>query len=439
MVLCSMEQISLTEAYATHDLAIDALRASLGASAPSYAQDRLWLLRYVLSYPESSAAAEAARKALTWRAANPDILMAAAAGGSPPHAALILPHIVAGFHGTSKLGEPLFIVRAGLSWPPAVAAAASQEQIVEFLMFWRERAHLLCDAASRERGKIVRMIAVIAMTGVSMSAISHKFNAAQAAAGRLSEFLYPQLLLRNVGHSPPPFFHGVFALIRPLIPAKMLARFTLCPGRASGVAPGTLPATACPFVSTRFDVETLPSFLGGGCHCIAAGGCVGGAPNAETKPAPKGGPRSASVSVPARGSHDIVLAVRRPGAHLLYDIAAADGRGGGDALHGDASVWLTPGEGSEALPLPLAHTGAVGAGTIALPAAGTVVLRLSNPHNLFAHLHLVVTARVEEEAASPSESGSESIQDVTTSPRQPLQTFSAPPAPSIPSEAEKQA
>ena len=186
--------------------------------------------------------------------------------------------MISGFHAGARGGEPLFVVRSGVSNPGAVMAQLSHEQVVDFLLFSREQAFLQCDRETRQRRRLVKMVTVIHMEHASAN-VDRRFFQCLAASGKIAEFVYPQQLMRSVMFRPPSFFFALFALFKPLMSAKQLEKNAVCPGRVAGGS-----AASCPFASKHFDVAALPTILGGECTCAAAGGCFCGVANTVTEP-----------------------------------------------------------------------------------------------------------------------------------------------------------
>ena len=111
---------------AEHAIAIAQLRAELGTSLPAEWDD-IWILRFVLSNETFASRVANARETISWRAANAPMLADAAAGRPLARIAHIEKFQVIGIHGQSNYGEPLYIVRAGLSNPPAMMDGEQQE------------------------------------------------------------------------------------------------------------------------------------------------------------------------------------------------------------------------------------------------------------------------------------------------------------------------
>lgn len=129
--------LSLDPLLSTHKEDIRALRVALGDSLPA-TWDDVWLLRYCLSFPDAAERVGAVRSCIGYRNKYAVMLGDASVGRPPPHEIKIRPYMVQGFHGYSRLGEPLFIVRAGVSSPPSLVEAVPPAEILEWLMYFKE-------------------------------------------------------------------------------------------------------------------------------------------------------------------------------------------------------------------------------------------------------------------------------------------------------------
>ena len=157
------DQANVDELLAKHAADIVALRAAVPELPPVNALetgtdwDDIWLLRWVLSYPDVEARVEALKKAIVYRTERKAFLANAAAGGPDP-----CPGVqrlqVADFHGTTEYGEPVFMVRTGCSNPTAVMDAFDEKQVLDLELHRREIAFRKCDAETRSRRVIVKMV-----------------------------------------------------------------------------------------------------------------------------------------------------------------------------------------------------------------------------------------------------------------------------------------
>ena len=174
---------------------ISDLRRSLGPVLP-HDYDDIWLLRFVLSNPDPTKCLDAASKCIAWRSENADLIRAVTSGQPHEAQSKIAPHLVYGMHGTSIYGEPLIIIRAGLCNFAAVIAATTPAQLHSYLMFIRERNFQACDAATRSRRQLVKMVCAIDMTHAHLGLFDRPFSAAVGASNKVSDIIYPQLLGR---------------------------------------------------------------------------------------------------------------------------------------------------------------------------------------------------------------------------------------------------
>ena len=156
--------------------------------------DDIWLVRYVLSFPDPQARTEAVRKAIAYRRERAVLLAGALAGQPAPHHDQLQKLNIAGFHATTKLGEPVYIVRTNVSDPTAVMESLTPEQVLENLLHEREVAFRMCDAETRKRRVLVKMITIIALEGVALANIDRRFFKQLGEGGKIAEFVY----VRNI-------------------------------------------------------------------------------------------------------------------------------------------------------------------------------------------------------------------------------------------------
>ena len=231
-------------------------------------------------------------------------------------------------------------MRAGLCNPGALLQVVSAAEFLAFLMWHKEVAFIACDAATRQRRVLVKMISLVDLAGITLAhGTESGFQKTVGESGKISEDVYPQLLARSVIMHPPGFFWVMFSLFKHFMSAKVLAKMGVCPGRSADKPT----ASSCPFASARFRLADLPSFLGGTCHCTAQGGCVSGTPNEQKAPGGAGGAHS--VTVAAGGAHEVCLTARAPGARLAWEFSLED-----KGL--EVSAWVTPEAGPPVTLLP---------------------------------------------------------------------------------------
>jgi len=398
-------QENIDELLKQHAEAIAALRCSLGHDLPA-TWDELWLLRFVLSFediskrgalltPELTAvlrpvvdpctndpqpAVEACKICIAYRAKNADMLRKAAAGEHLKQHDAVVKCCVVGFHGKTKLDEPLYIVRAGLSSPSEMFKHVTQPEFLEWLMYMRELAFLKCDALTRDKRVLVKQISVVDLAHVTLSMAGEtQFQRTLGESSKLSENVYPQLLGKQVIINPPRFFYALFSLFKTFMSPKVLARLGVCPGNGDDA---NARYTSCPFAGSRFDAHAIPTFVGGDCRCTMYGGCIAGVPNSCK--APPGGGNSAdgaekTVTISAGAYHDVLLAAKTPGCKLLWQLAVADK---GVELSAEVQPETGPPVSMLAVRKIRKEDGPA-TGVLAVPAAGTVRVRLDNSYSRF--------------------------------------------------------
>jgi hypothetical protein len=376
-----------------HAAAIAALRTSLGSALPA-TWDDLWLLRFVLSNPAVDMRVTKALAAIKWRHENAAMLADAAAGRPHELTAALAPHFIVGIHGASVFGEPLMILRVGISDGAAFVAAAPPERLCDFLMYTREVLYMRCDAETRRQRKLIKTFSIIDAAGTRLSQFNREAALLLDRTGKLSDAIYPQLLARTVIVHPPAIFQAAWAICKVFVTAKALEKVVVCGGGSSALS---ALASACPYASRRFDPAALPTFVGGTCQCTALGGCICGVPNSTV--AWPGGATGPSVLVGARCCHDVVLGARAAGVTLSWEFTVID-----HSL--DISASLAPaagsGSGCGAAPVTLlaarrykSSDGQI-AGSAVVPAAGTVTFRFSNEHTLLTSKRVAIAVRLSE-------------------------------------------
>ena len=241
---------------AKHQADISALRAAVGP-LPSYWDD-IWLLRYCLSFPDAEERQAAVKTCVAYREKNSAMLADVAAGRPAPHETAIRLHMTQGFHGASIYGEPLYVVRAGISSAKGLMDAVPAADVLDWFMYYKEAcecqsdeicealkaahrdsmtaaaAFLRCDAETRARRNLVKMVSVIDMAHSSLSDSDRRFFAILGESGKLSETAYPQMQARNVMLHPPSFMYAMFSIVKVFMSKKQLDKQAIVRRRESG-------------------------------------------------------------------------------------------------------------------------------------------------------------------------------------------------------------
>ena len=366
------------------------------------------------------------RFCLEYRAKNADMLHKAATGQQLPQHEKVQRCLVVDFHGCSKWGEPLYVVRAGLSSPSLLLSQLPQPELLQWLMYLKEVAFLKCDALTRESRKLVKQVSLVDLSWVTLAMAGEtQFQQTLGESSKLSERVYPQLLGKQVVYNPPRFMLALFSIFKAVMSPKVLARVGVCPG-GGGDAKAAI--SGCPFAGKRFDPHAVPSFLGGECRCVHLGGCIAGVPNSCTSP-PAGRPAEGAertVTVHAGSAHDIQLPAKVPGCRLLWQLSVADK---GVELSAEVQPEVGP-------PVTLMEARKIRSdegqqhGTLAVPCAGTVRVRLDNSYSRFTGKTVTYTVTLVQPMALPDEgkeaepSSEQSAPGVPPAEEQPVATAS---------------
>lgn len=163
--------------------------------------DDLHLLRFLLSHKmRPIAASKAFGNALRWRSENKiDEISAAIRNGLEqpgfPRYNDIFPKFPAQiFIPPSPVEQPYFFGSAGAADIHGLMQAITPADFVQYTFYINERLFFECDAATRRTGRIVRFVRVVDARGFGVKHFNLQFARANAAAARMSEDAYPQLL-----------------------------------------------------------------------------------------------------------------------------------------------------------------------------------------------------------------------------------------------------
>ncbi|CAK4695031.1 hypothetical protein LEN26_006866 [Aphanomyces euteiches] len=333
---------------------------------PQY--DDIWLLRFVLTNGNVQDAIEPCRYTIQWRNARKDLLDRVHAGEMPALHDQVTKFQVAGEHKLTKYGEPLFIVRIGLSNSKALMEALPFDDLLEYYMLIRERIFLHCDKLTRAIGSFVRMTILLDFQGFSITrGYDRQFAQLNEVTGRLSEKMYPQLLGHTVFLNTPSVVLWMIKLFKPRTSDQAAEGKLFCPGGSD--------ISACPFVSSNLGLESLPTFIGGSCTC-GNGRCIGNVPNSQTIPIDAVDANGlTSVTLAARTSQTIDLPVSK-GTVVNYHLEAE-----GKPLSVTVALVAPPQDEQFFLERPmLQKSNGAFVGKWAIPQDGILQLRVANIH-----------------------------------------------------------
>jgi len=299
--------------------------------------DSLALARWAKSFRDSRESAVAAvRFAVRWWRENPDVVEAASAEPNPSDE--LLGRVVGGVENLMKLrrymivdywqvdatkdGDILFIIRGGVSNLKAMCDEVPREHILAYMLYFRLQGFIRCDKATRERGRLCKMVVVNDLKYVSLSSgFEARFKSILKETSELSEKLFPQLLEKSVMMNLPAWVLTVLKAFLLVMPQKAAAKTVICPGKS--LCDSTSKCQYGEWSRKKFDNDQLPRFLGGKRSC--PGGVFACAPEGiSSMQGRQGADGAVALVVPARSFEDILLAVPEGGTTLGYRLVLED-------------------------------------------------------------------------------------------------------------------
>eukprot|EP00854_Cymbomonas_tetramitiformis_P000745 gene745-1213_t len=369
----------------THADRVTALKAALGnhlSKDVGCEVDELWLMRFLLSHELNvQEAAAAAEKAIEWRLKNMELIQCAREKKpAGEFFGTINQYVCADFHDKrSKDGEPFYIVRAGISNAKACMDRVAHEQMLAHFMYKREQMFALVDQITRETRRLVKVISVNDLNHVSLfNGQDKRFMKVLSAASKQGEDLFPQLMGRSVLINMPQVYYSIFSLMKTFMSKRTLAKLAVCPAGDD--------ITKCPFIKAKFNIDDVPSFLGGKCKCSR--GCVGSIPNEQSQIiGERGDDGSTTKVVGARDKHIEVLAVE------AEDVVAWELKVEDKGVDFSASLKLDNGEELSIMEVQKIKSTSGVQGTFPVKSKGVITFTFDNSYSLINSKTVTYTIR----------------------------------------------
>lgn len=331
-----LERVPLEDLLLRHRGDVRDLRSALGADLaeadwPDFADD-VWLLRYVLSFQAgTSSAAAAARQAIHWRQENVPLVEAARRRAPPSEFTeeellAIELFFAAAYHGTSQLGDPIFISRLSANNLEALMDRVSEEKMERWIGFTNECVWQYCEAATRRRGVFVKQINLQDATATSMVQ-DRRFLRALGRSSKTNDWLRPQLVGKTYVFNAPSWMKMAHRLAGTVMSQRSMEKVAAHPAHVGAVQ------RPCAFAERLLGgAEALPTFLGGT------------SANEEAFPS---APRAASAAVRAGGRRG-----REPLALAGLPPPPGSGESASEARRQSPAAASPPSAGQERLAAP---------------------------------------------------------------------------------------
>tara|TARA_X000001036_G_scaffold220850_1_gene206705 strand:+ start:577 stop:1257 length:681 start_codon:yes stop_codon:yes gene_type:complete len=215
----------LSEIIGAHRAAVDAVRSAL-TDDPAEQPDDIWTVRFVLSAKGNVARAAArARNALAFRQTHRDVLSFAEADVPYPNHHRLEELLVQDVRIVK--GVPRLFVHGGRSNLYELHEEFSQEQIVNYILYTKERCHVLADKESRCTDRLVKMVTVVDLEGFEWARFDRRFLRSLARADAASEPCYPQLLGAATIVNAPRVLETLWSIAQSILPAATCEKVSL--------------------------------------------------------------------------------------------------------------------------------------------------------------------------------------------------------------------
>lgn len=211
--------------------------------------DDIFILRYVISFrSDVGKCADAIKRAILWRREHASVL--ARIDELQMEVRKIIPTGMLPWRTNS--GQPIQV-----AIPFAVDAktwsSKSEQWHHEAGISNREVAYRVCDRLTRQSGRLVKMVMIQDLTGLSMTFAmqNSKLMQNQGKLSKLSEFLFPQLVATVVVTHPPSFVSTLYKMSSAVLSERLMKKVKLA---------DTYDKT-CKYADLA--PEKVPHFLGG--------------------------------------------------------------------------------------------------------------------------------------------------------------------------------
>mmetsp|Transcript_13771 Transcript_13771/g.26243 ORF Transcript_13771/g.26243 Transcript_13771/m.26243 type:complete len:702 (-) Transcript_13771:106-2211(-) len=174
------------------------------------------------------------------------------------HIKLFYPQI---YHGTDKLGRPVYIERPGLIDMPRLLQVVAPERLLQYMYAGAEQTiRRRLPACSLARGEVVdKTLNIMDLSGLNFRVVTHT-----TARRVLREFIvalqnhYPETTGRMIIINAPKVFSIAWSFVKPMLDEKTVNKISIF---------GCDPATYTEVLLDLIDADQLPKLFGGRCLC----------------------------------------------------------------------------------------------------------------------------------------------------------------------------
>mmetsp|Transcript_15749 Transcript_15749/g.17777 ORF Transcript_15749/g.17777 Transcript_15749/m.17777 type:complete len:452 (-) Transcript_15749:74-1429(-) len=171
-------------------------------------------------------------------------------------------YLYSAYTGDLQDGEPVSVVRVGMSDLSSLLETHDRDDVVDFLMYEKEKIFRTCDARTRMTGQIVKAVTVMDMADLNPFGKRFSRDFITKCIGKSSNIaskMYPQMQLYTVVINASGSASMLYGLVTSVLPKSAAKKFIKCgvKGSTSGQD-----AIDCPFIRT-YGMDAIPPFLGG--------------------------------------------------------------------------------------------------------------------------------------------------------------------------------
>lgn len=240
-------------------------------AAVGYLRSEHMLVRFLVARQwDTEKACQMLREHYRWLA---ETRMSALLEDPWPEEAQIKRYYPQAYHGTDKLGRPIYIERPGLIDMPRLMQCLSPERLVQYMAMGSElQIRRRLPACSVVRGEVVdKSLTIMDLEGLGFRVVTHA-----TARKVLKEVVavlqdhYPEVAGRTIIINAPRVFSIAWSFVMPMLDAKTVAKISIF---------GTDRSVWTAALLELVDADQLPALFGGRCRCDGKDdlSCIGAA------------------------------------------------------------------------------------------------------------------------------------------------------------------
>lgn len=110
-----------------------------------------------------------------------------------------------------------------------IVTEMSEEELSEWYLYEKEAVYQVLDEITRRTGRLTKSMKIIDMTNMQLLKMNRTFVKRDAAASKVGEDFYPQLLGTMFIFNSPGWLSGFWSLIRPFFPKRVAEKIVFLP------------------------------------------------------------------------------------------------------------------------------------------------------------------------------------------------------------------